>query len=88
MTLEIKPISTKLSENIKNHLEALEFISELAKEQAGSSICPDHDKDCQSMSNEKATWCYTGCQGHSCSPDPNNSLGTAKGYCPIIHKAN
>ena len=51
-------------------------------------VCPDFDDDCKDMSIEKATWCYTGCQGHKCNPDPNSSLGTAKGYCPLLHHCN
>ena len=53
-----------------------------------SCVCPDYDDDCKDMSIEKATWCYTGCQGHKCNPNPNNSLGTAKGYCPLLHLCN
>jgi len=53
-----------------------------------SGVCPDYDDDCKDMSIEKATWCYTGCQGHKCNPDPNSSLGTAKGYCPLLHHCN
>ncbi|MCP4551124.1 MAG: hypothetical protein GY834_03560 [Bacteroidetes bacterium] len=53
-----------------------------------SGICPDYDEDCKTMSVARAEWCFMGCQGHECNPDPNSSLGTAKGTCPIIHHCN
>lgn len=52
------------------------------------NVCPDYDEDCDTMTEIEANWCFMGCQGHPCNPNKNNTLGTAKGYCPIIHKSN
>lgn len=48
--------------------------------------CPDYDSDCDTMSITQASWCFHGCQNHPCNP--SSSLGTAKGYCPILNKEN
>lgn len=50
------------------------------------NICPDYDEDCIGLTQQQASWCFHGCQNHKCSPGSN--LGTAKGYCPLIHKSN
>lgn len=55
-------------------------------EVSNSVICPDYDHDCDTMTPDRASWCFHGCQNHQCLPDQN--LGTAKGYCPIIQTKN
>ena len=73
---------------MESKITPISAAKEFAKKYDKDQVCPDYDNDCKDMSIEKATWCYTGCQGHKCNPNPNSSRGTAKGYCPLLHTTN
>lgn len=48
--------------------------------------CPNYDDDCDTMTSAHAGWCFDGCI--KMTPDGLVNLGAARGYCPIIHRAN